>query len=214
MVNFTDFDNKNEWLAGRKNGLGASEVASALGMGFVSQLDLWKSKVGIKELPNIDENDRVRYGQDAEEYLRQLFALQYKKDYDVSYFRYRVYRNDKNPMFTCTLDGELVEKETQKKGILEIKTTWITSKQDLSEWEGNHIPQKYYIQTLSQLFVTEFDFVILFAQLIMSNGNSELRHYRIDKEEVRDDIEYIAKEGAKFWVYVETRQAPPTKIIL
>lgn len=213
MSKYTEYANREEWLAGRQHTLGASEVASALGMGFVSQLELWKEKTGRKARTDLSENERVQYGTAAEEHLRGLFALQFKDKYDVEYHAYRVYQHEKYPFMTCTLDAELTDKENGERGIWECKTAKIMNKRDLDDWDGR-IKQSYYCQVCSQLEVTQWDFVIVTVQLIMPDNNSEIRHYTIRAEETAEDREYIVKEVSQFWKYVSNNMSPPIKLQL
>lgn len=214
MPKYKEYSNREEWLQARTKTIGASETASALGMGFNSQLDLWREKTGRKEHSDLSANSRVQYGTQAEEHIRALFALQNESKYKVEYHEFRVYEHDKYPYMTCTLDGELERLEDGKHGILEIKTAWIKSKNDLLNWENNSIPQHYYCQICQQLAVTGYDFAILYAQLIFSDGKSELRPYLIERGEVLADIEYVEQEVTKFWGYVEKDTQPPTTLTL
>lgn len=211
---YNEYKDRAEWLAARNNSLGASEVASAIGMGFNSPLELWKEKTGKTEKSDLSDNGRVAYGIEAEEHIRALFALQFGDKYAVEYNPYRVYKHDKYDFLTATLDGELVRKADNKRGIWECKTAWIMSKNDLDKWADNGIPQHYYCQVCEQLSVTGYDFVVLSAQLIFMNGNSEIRHYTIERSEAEDDIKYIEAEAIKFWQYVKRGKCPPQKFTL
>ena len=67
-----EFKNRKDWLEGRKDlhGIGGSDAAAALGLNpWRSNLDLWEIKTGRKAAPDISDNERVRYGQNAEEYI-------------------------------------------------------------------------------------------------------------------------------------------------
>ena len=211
---YKDYPNREEWLKGRKQSIGASEAAMAIGLSaFKSPLELWKEKTGRKEPDDLSGDERVGYGTQAEEHIRALFALQKKAVYDVEYHAYRVFIADNAPFMTCTLDGELVDKATGERGIWECKTAWITSRQDLNEWR-ERIPDKYYIQVLYQMAVTGRKYAVLTAQLIFMDGNSEIRHYEINADDCRDDMDYIVREVKEFWQYVENDKTPPTMITL
>ncbi len=214
MSNYTEYANREEWLASRRSTLGASEVASVLGMGFTSQLDLWKEKTGHKPHADLSKNERVTYGTYAEAPLRELFALQYHGIYEVEWHPYRVYHNETYEYLTATLDGELTRLSDGKHGILEIKTAWIMSKCDLEQWDNNSIPRHYYVQVIEQLNVTGFDFVVLFAQLIYQDGKSEIRPYFIECNEVENDIDFVEEEAVKFWQYVVDNKQPPVTLEL
>ncbi len=210
---FIDYPDRQSWLEGRKNTLGASEVACVLGMGFITPQELFEIKTRKKESSDLSKNDRVRYGVEAEEHLRALFALQNKYDYEVEFYPYRIYKNSKYPFLSCTLDGELTRIDDGAKGVLEIKTAWINSKRELEEWDSR-IPQKYFCQILSQAKITNAKFMILLAQLIFSDGNSEIRKYKVELAEVEADAKYLIEECAKFWKYVENNNPPPTRLML
>ena len=214
MANYVEYANREEWLASRIQTLGASEVASAMGMGFISQLELWKEKTGRKPRTDLSNNARVTYGTYAEAPLRELFSLQFHDKYQVEWHPYRVYHHEKHDFLTATLDGQLTRIADGKHGILEVKTAWIMSKRDLEQWENNSIPNHYFAQAVEQLGVTGFDFVVLQAQLIFDDGHSEIRQYYIERNEVEDDIAHVEEKAVKFWGYVTSDKQPPTTITL
>lgn len=214
MARYVEYVNREEWLASRIQTLGASEVASAMGMGFTSQLNLWKEKTGRKPHADLSANERVQYGAAAEEHLRGLFALQFKDKYQVEYHAYRVYHHAKHDFLTATLDGELTRLEDGKHGIWECKTAWIMSKRDEEQWADNSIPQHYFVQVLEQLGVAGFDFVVIQAQLIFSDGHSEIRQYYIERDEVEGDIVYVEGKAVEFWGYVTSDKQPSVDLEL
>ena len=60
--------------------------------------------------------------------------------------------------------------------------------------------------------VIEADFAVLKAQLKTEfNGEvyCQTKHYKIERSDVEQDIEYIMQKGAEFWEYVKTRKQPP-----
>ena len=73
------------------------------------------------------------------------------------------------PFIFATLDGELTEKATGRKGVLEIKTTEIMKSEQYDKWK-DRIPQNYYIQVIHQLLATGFDFAVIKAQLKSAEG--------------------------------------------
>lgn len=57
--------------------------------------------------------------------------------------------------------------------------------------------------------VTEFDFVILKAQLKSVYGENvylQTRHYPIERSEVEEDIKYLIEEESKFWEHVQMKK--------
>lgn len=214
-MNYIDYPNREEWLKGRCNSLGASEVASVLGMGFQTPLELWKIKTKKEEPKDLSYHPRVKYGIDAEEHLRMLFALKNTDKYKIIYEPYRTYFHVKHSFLTCTLDGRLIRIEDQQKGVWECKTVWVTSKKTLEEWNGC-IPNKYYCQVCEQLSITGYSFAIITVELIFPDGNSETRNITIERNaQVEKDIEFITKEAVEFWEkYVIPGKRPPVKMVL
>jgi predicted phage-related endonuclease len=117
--------------------------------------------------------------------------------------------NSDYPFIFATLDGELTEKATGRKGILEIKATEIMKSEQYDKWK-DRIPQNYYIQVIHQLLATGFDFVVLKAQLKSAYGDVRLstRHYHIEREEVLEDIDYLLQREILFWECVQEDRKP------
>lgn len=206
------YKDREDWLAGRIKSIGASEVAIILGQAsYKSPLDLWKEKTGRKIPEDISEDERVSYGTEAEEHLRALFALKHRRDYKVEYKPFLVYHHGEKPYMTCTLDGELVRLSDGKRGVWECKTALIQSKRALEEWDGR-IPNNYFCQVVDQLNITQFDFLVLSAELRFPDNTAEIREYTIEADEVRADMAYVEEEATKFWRYIESYRQPPVVI--
>jgi predicted phage-related endonuclease len=138
-----------------------------------------------------------------------LFALDFPQ-YEVLYDENNYWTNSKYPYLHASLDGVLVEKETGRKGILEIKTSNIINSTMSKKWD-NRIPDAYYIQLLHYFIVTEFDFAILKAQL-RYDYNDEIylrtKHYKIERAEVLDDINYLLEKEQEFIKCLELNTEP------
>lgn len=200
-----------DWLHARSGRIGGSDAAAVLGCNpWMTNVQLWKYKTGKAKQKDISDKEVVKYGNNAEPLLRQLFALDFPQ-YEVLYEENNIFFNDKIPWAHASLDGWLVDKETGRKGILEIKTTNIIQSSQKEKWK-NRIPDNYYIQVLHYLMVTGFDFVVLKAQLKYEyDGDIMLstRHYKIEREEVLEDIEYLKKAEKEFSEYIKNDMQPP-----
>ncbi len=198
----------------RKKGIGASDTACVLERNpYKTNVELWEEKTGIRESEDISDKPHVKYGTEAEQYLRELFRLDFP-EYDVTYEPYKMIANLKNyPFLFATLDGVLTEKNAGRKGILEIKTTEILNSVQILKWK-NCIPDNYYIQVLHQLLVTGYDFAIVKAQLKFSYDGLRLetRHYTIERNEVIQDMTYLLKKEIAFWKCV-TQKVKPNLIL-
>lgn len=200
------FDSMEEWLANRK-GIGGSDASAILGLNpYKTNQELWMEKKGQMSPVDISDKSYVKYGNDAEPLLRALFALDYP-EYKVEYYDNNMIINKKYPWAHASLDGELMDPDGRR-GILEIKTTNILQSMQWEKWD-NRIPDNYYIQVLHYLLVTEYDFVVLKAQLKrVRDGEVRLttKHYHIEREEVLSDIKMLKEEEEAFWHSLQSGQ--------
>ena len=202
---------REQWLEERLKGIGASEAAAVLGLSpYMSNEELWEIKTRRKVAADISTKPFVKYGTEAEEHLRALFALDFLQ-YSVGYDQFEMIRNNQDAPFAfATLDGYLIEKDTGRRGVLEIKTTEIMQPYQWSQWD-NRVPDHYYIQILHQLMSTLYDFAVLKAQIKVKKG-AEIylytRHYQFERDEVQEDINYLAKQETKFWECVTSDRRP------
>lgn len=200
---------REEWLKRRLKGIGASEASAIVGMNpYKTNVELWEEKTGRREPEDISDKPYVKYGTEAEKHLRALFALDFPQ-YEVNYKDFDMHYNSDYPFIFATLDGELTEKATGRKGVLEIKTTEIMKSEQYDKWK-DRIPQNYYIQVIHQLLATGFDFAVLKAQLKSAYGDVRLstRHYHIEREEVLEDINYLLQREILFWECVQEDRKP------
>ena len=193
-------DSHEEWLNNRKEGLGGSDSSIILGISpFKSNIDLWLEKTGKKEPRDISNNEKVKYGHEAEDSIRNLFMLDHS-EYELFHDEFMILRSNKYPFLQASLDGELTDTNTGEHGILEIKTTEIMNKQMLDEWK-NGIPNQYYTQCLHYLIVTGYEFVWLRVKLKFAwdSNYQEIRDYHFTREEVIEDMKYLLSQEIKFW---------------
>ena len=201
---------REEWQQHRTKYIGGSDAAAAIGANpYMSNVDLWEIKTGIKEAKDISQEPFVKYGTLAEYHLRELFRLDFP-EYVVSYIPNNSFLNERYSWAAVSLDGWLKD-DKGRQGVLEIKTTNILKAGQREKWD-NAIPQNYYIQLLHALMVTEFDFAVLKAQLRYHEGIDTLhvtKHYRIERHEVQADIDYLTEREATFADFVKTGKRPP-----
>lgn len=200
-----------EWLKARLSGIGASEASAVIGCNpYMSNVDLWNIKTGRKIAPDISNKECVQYGHAAEAPLRELFALDFPQ-YAVTYGgEFDMVHHPDHPWLFATLDGRLVEKETGRHGVLEIKTTEILRSMQKEKWQ-DRIPDNYFAQICHQLLASCFDFAVLHAQLKRvwdGEIRTERRTYFIERTEVTDSLDYLLGEEIKFWKLVQDGTPP------
>ena len=208
MIEMKVLSSREEWLKARTK-IGGSDASAIVGMNpYKSNTDLWMEKTGRIVPEDISDRPYVKYGTNAEVYLRELFSLDYPQ-FNVEYVENNMFLNDKYPFAHASLDGWLTDQEGRK-GVLEIKTTNIMSSSQNGKWKGQ-IPDNYYVQVLHNMMVTEFDFCVIKAQLKYDYGEEvELRtlHYTVERKDVEEEIKILADQEAAFWKNVTEKRQP------
>lgn len=201
------YSDKDEWREKRKNGIGGSDAAAALGMSkWLSNVTLWKLKTGRAEQQDISDNPQVRYGTLAEEPLRRLYELNNEEKYEVHYQPDTIIVNNEKNYMRYSPDAMLIEKETGRLGIWECKTAQ-TYKLDRKLWKSE-IPREYYIQVLHGMNTTGAEFVELQVEL-NHFGWFERKVFHIERSEVIEDLKYEAQGIETFVKYIESDTEPP-----
>lgn len=205
-----DFPDESAWLKGRMRGIGGSDASAIVGMNpYKSNIDLFEEKIGRRIPEDISQKPYVIYGKRAEAPIRELFKLDYP-EYQVEHHEFRILQSAEYPFMQASLDGELTD-SAGRRGILEIKTTNILRSMQYEKWK-DRIPDNYYIQVLHYLLVTGYEFAVLKAHLASEWGpdkRTTVKHYFIERSEVRDDLDMLLQEEKKFWAYVESGRKPP-----
>lgn len=207
-VEMITLDSREDWLNHRER-IGGSDASAILGMNpYRTNIELWQIKTGQLISEDISEKPYVKYGTEAEMYLRELFKLDFP-EYQVMYVENNMFLNDKYNFGHASLDGWLID-QNGRRGVWECKTTNILQSMQKEKW-NHRIPDNYYVQLLHYLLITEFDFAVLKAQLKYEfNGEIYLqtKHYKIERAEVQEDIEFLESAERKFWKQVQERKRP------
>lgn len=207
-VEMITLDSREDWLNHRER-IGGSDASAILGMNpYRTNIELWQIKTGQLIPENISEKPYVKYGTEAEKYLRELFKLDFP-EYQVMYVENNMFLNDKYNFGHASLDGWLID-QNGRRGVWECKATNILQSMQKEKW-NHRIPDNYYVQLLHYLLITEFDFAVLKAQLKYEfNGEIYLqtKHYKIERAEVQEDIEFLESAERKFWKQVQERKRP------
>lgn len=139
-----DFEDEKAWLKGRLNGIGGSDASAVVGKNpYKTNIELFEEKTGRRIAPDISEKPYVIYGKEAEQFIRELFRLDYPQ-YQVAHHEFRILQSLEYPFMQASLDGELVDQDGRK-GILEIKTTNILQSMQYEKWK-DRIPDENFIK--------------------------------------------------------------------
>ena len=190
---------REAWLNVRKNGIGSSDAAAAVGLNpYKSQLELWMEKTGRDaDLPKPDPDDDsspMYWGT----LLEAFVATHYTKKTGNKIRRVNaVLQHPEYAWMLANLDREVMgSAEVQ---VLECKTAGMNGAR---LWKEG-VPEYVQLQVMHQLAVTgkaAADVAVLVC------GN-EFRTYRIERDEAM--IARLIELEAQFWQYVETDTPPP-----
>lgn len=185
-----------EWHAHRRRAIGASEVASILGVpgAYQTPIQVWADKRGI-ELDEKDDdarNDWLHFGQVMEPIIAKEFERR---------TQFVVLPEDKQfisipfPFLGCSLDRWFSELEKAATGAdpLDLKNTSIFMRE---EWDGM-VPLRYNVQIQAQMAVTGRDQGAL-AVLI---GGNQFKWAIIERNQRFIDL--MLEKLDKFWQMVE-----------
>lgn len=192
---------REEWLAQRDNGIGASEAATAIGLNpYMSPLELWMIKTGRdKEMPKVDPDDD-RSPMFWGNVLEPVVAKCYTKRTGNKVRRVNAilqHPDTDKAWMIANLDYAITGSDEVQ--ILECKTSggWGTKL-----WKDG-VPEYYQLQVQHQLAVTGYQAADL---SVLLNGN-DLQIYRIERDD--ELIARLIELERRFWHYVETDTAPP-----
>lgn len=192
---------RDEWLDVRKNGIGSSDAAAAVGLNpYKSQLELWLEKTGRDAaLPKIDPND-----EESPAYwgniLEPIVAAHYSKRSGNRVRKINAVLQHPDP----TLDFMLANIDREVIGatdvqILECKTAGINGSR---LWKEG-VPEYVVLQVQHQLAVTGKQA----ADVAVLLGGQHLEIHRIERDDVL--IERLISLERQFWQYVTTDTMPP-----
>ncbi len=199
-----------QWHQLRGLGIGGSDAGIVMNVSqYHTPYELWEEKCGISER-SFTTNEAIEKGNALEPIMFNLFKTLYSSKYNVIDTKDISLSSKQYSFLRANLDGALIEKSTNKKGILEIKSSTIQNSGMLKKWNNDDLPITYYFQCLHYLYVTGFDFVIVYAILDIPWANKqETRIVEMYKEDLEADIEILIKTERWFWNKVVTKTPPP-----
>lgn len=192
---------REDWLAYRHRGLGASEVGAVLGLDdYTSSLELYYYKIG--DLAKFDTETMASFmGRETEDLTAKLW--QYWDGDEESMIRNfragKIVRrcqrvngfliNEKFPWLYVSLDRRILRYDDRGEGALELKQI---GGYEADKWEAR-LPPKYVTQMQTQLTVGEF----LFGEMaVMEDG----RRLDVLPFDFNENISNMVLEGTKkFW---------------
>lgn len=192
---------RDDWLTVRKQGIGSSDAAAAVGLNpYKSQLELWLEKTGRDgNLPKVDpqdENSPMYWGN----ILEPIVAAHYTKRTGLRVRRINAvlqHPDPSLPWLLANIDREVTgSSEVQ---ILECKTAGINGAR---LWKEG-VPEYVQLQVMHQLAVTGKQG----ADVAVLLGGQHLEIHRINRDEQL--IARLIELERHFWQYIESDTPPP-----
>lgn len=190
---------RGDWLEVRKQGIGGSDAAAAVGLNpYKSQLELWLEKTGrdteLRKPDHDDESEPIYWGT----LLEPIVAAHYTKRTGNRVRRVNaVLRHREIPFMLANIDREVVG--VVDVGLLECKTAGMNGAR---LWREG-VPEYVQLQVQHQLAVTgkaAGDVAVLIC-------GQEFQVHHIERDDAL--IARLIELEARFWQYVETDTPPP-----
>jgi predicted phage-related endonuclease len=212
---------RDEWLALRRETLGASEAAAACGESpYQSAIELWSYKTGLVEAPDLSDVEHIfwgnvhepaivketcrREGLDLLDVGPAITRLRGHDDFDIVGVvegRQLFLRSRIHPWMSATLDGIAVAGNGELVAI-EAKTT---GEWHRDEWEDGKFPEHHLLQVSHQLAVATSIPSALVAGLV--GGNKLFISPRVERAAA--PIDPLVQLEREFWRRVQENDAPP-----
>lgn len=198
LVRLADLDGRDDWLAARRSGIGASDAAAICGLDpFRSPTAVWLDKVGLGDDV---ENDAMRWGRRLEAAVADEFAEEHPEL--VVEAPSAIYQHAERDWMLANPDRLCYPAESPDVLVaaLEIKTA---GQYVAQRWEHG-VPDNYAVQVQHQLEVLDLDAAFV-AVLI---GGRDYRTFEIKRDP--EAIAAIVDIEAEFWDrYVLAGSPPP-----
>lgn len=200
LTSSTD-DTRAAWLAWRREGIGASEIAAVVGLSpWQSPLALYLRKIG--ELPDTEPNTAMQLGNDLEPFV----ADQFHKRTGLHVTGEQTWCVHPELSFArCTVDGFVVESPSSlvsdALGVFEAKTTGNLDRFD-------PLPTHVELQVQWQMFVTDQQHAWVTA-FGATQGGLDVRVIEVVRDETA--IQRVLPIVTEFWQRVLDRVPPPVK---
>jgi len=189
-------------------GLGASEVAAALGLSpWKAPIVLWQELCGL--LPRTNAGEAAEWGTKLEPLIRAEYVERHGVDVEIP--RASVYHPEV-PWARATPDGYILKRiandevgdlELRRDGILECKAPGLRMADHWGDEDEPKVPDYYVVQAVWSMWVTgqqRTDFAVLLG------GQHYFEVPLVRDYELENDVVAAATE---FWGHVQSRVPPP-----
>lgn len=193
IMKASEMEDRAAWLKLRNKGLGGSDAGIIVGVNpWKSPYQLWLEKTGQVEPENISEKEAVYWGTQLED----MVAREFMKRTGKKVQRHGMLESAAYPFLLANVDRLVVGEDAG----LECKTT---SAFKYKDWEGDNVPDSYYVQCQHYMMVTGLPRWYIAALI----GGQHYVWKCIERNE--DDIEALFAAEHVFWTKNVTCGIPP-----
>lgn len=191
-------ENKQKWLELRLNDITSTEVSALFGLSpYMTKFELWHHKKR-GEIVELDENDRMRWGNKLEAVIAETIA----EDYGWNIQPMKDYIRDCELRAGSSFDFKIIKDEPE---LLEIKN--VDGLQFKDKWhkdeDGNYeAPLHIEMQVQHQLMVSGFKTAHIGALI----GGNDLKLLKRHRDEIV--IQEIKREIKLFWDSIDKNEPP------
>jgi len=182
-----------QWLADRRQGIGASEIAAVLGISpWTTPLELYLDKIG--ELPPQEDTPILRRGRKLEPLIIEFYeeetgrAITRKQDCVVG----------AEPWMKATLDGY----DAALAAPVEVKSVNAFAAQDFGDSGSDDVPLNYAAQVHWQMMLTDSGTGYLAALI----GSDDFRIFELKRD--RELEQMLVARAREFWQRVIDHEPP------
>lgn len=190
IMTVEEMENREAWLGERKKGIGGSDASVIVGLNkWKSPFTLWLEKTGQAKEEDLSENEYVYWGN----VLEETVAREFSKRTGKKVVRRGLLQHDTIPFLLASVDRLVVGEDAG----LECKTAW-----SRKEWEGDNVPDAYYVQCQHYMLVTGAKRWYIAALI----GGNHFVMQTIERNE--EDIAALLKAETEFWRKVDAKEMP------
>jgi putative phage-type endonuclease len=183
------------WLAERRRGIGASEIAAVFGLSpYQSPYQLWADKAGLADHV-VEETEQMTAGKLLEPAIAEM--VRRRTGWDVVLNGNRIHWSVEHPWLFATPDA-FVDVQGRPRGVLELKaaSAWA------SGWDEDRPPLHYRLQLAHQMVATGCRWG---AVACFDGPSLSLRLWEVVWSEAL--AQRITADGARFWSLVTEARA-------
>ena len=190
---------KEQWLELRREGLGGSDIANVIGIGFGNPYSVFLDKLNLSEN---QENESMKWGtinegNVADEYQRL------HPEVEVVDTGLKIFRHPDHDWMIATPDRICIPKDGSPQYGLEIKTTSAFMKRHWGDEGTDYIPDMYVVQNQWYMSIKGY---LRWDTAVLIGGNQYREYIQAHNPKL---AKTLIKKGGDFWEIHVKQESPP-----